>query len=103
MICIDLPGEQKFTAAISPNKAIPPEVMLIVGVSPWATIKTDRGINCKEIAYVSDSNSGRGGKGDKVPLRCYHVRQIPVKYVSQKPNTQSFYKEAIFLPDTEYS
>ena len=44
-----------------------------------------------------------GGKGDKVPLRCYHIGEIPVKSVSQRPNTQSFYKEAIFLPDTEYS
>ena len=42
-------------------RAIPPEVMLIVGLSPCATIKTDHGINCKEIANVSDSNSERWG------------------------------------------
>ena len=42
-------------------KAVPPEVMLIVGVSPWAIIKTDHGINCKEIADVIDSNSERWG------------------------------------------
>ena len=53
--------------------------MLIVGVSPWATIKTDHGINCKEIADVSDINLGRGGNGDKVPRRCYHVGDISVK------------------------
>ena len=75
-------------------KAVPPEAILIVGVSPWATTKTDHGINFNEIANVSDSNSARGGKGDKV---------ISVKSVSQRPNTQSFYKEAIVFPDTEYS
>ena len=39
--CVDLPVGQTFTAAISPNTAIPPEVTLILGVSPWAIIKTD--------------------------------------------------------------
>ena len=44
-----------------------------------------------------------GGKGDKVPLGCYHVREISVKSVSQRPNIQCFNKEAIVLPDIEYS
>ena len=48
-------------------KTVPQEFMLIVGVTPWATIKTDHGINCKEIDDISDGNSARGGKGDKVP------------------------------------
>ena len=45
---IDLPVGQTFTAAISPNKAIPPDVTLILGVSPWAiVIETDHVLTVK--------------------------------------------------------